>query len=250
MKAADAKEKPFRAFVDGWITMKPAAIRAVVFDAVGTLILPDPPAAEVYADVGRRFGSRLTVEDIRLRFVNAFNRQESIDQQSGWRTSEERECERWRAIVCEVLDDVADPDRCFQDLFEHFSLPGAWRCDSDGAAAIRELTKCRLALGLASNYDRRLRKVVSGLPELDAIEQVFISSEMGWRKPAREFFSTVALRLGLTANEVLFVGDDPVNDYAGATAAGFHAVLLDPQNHASDGFRSISELTALTKLIR
>src|ERR1700693_3322915 len=33
------------------------AIRAVAFDAVGTLIHPDPPAGEVYAAVGPRFGS-------------------------------------------------------------------------------------------------------------------------------------------------------------------------------------------------
>ena len=37
--------------------------RAVFFDAVGTLLHPDPSAAEVYAGVGRRYGSRLSVSE-------------------------------------------------------------------------------------------------------------------------------------------------------------------------------------------
>ena len=42
-----------------------AGVRAVFFDAVGTMIHPDPPAATVYARVGRRFGSRLPAEAVR-----------------------------------------------------------------------------------------------------------------------------------------------------------------------------------------
>ena len=43
-------------------------IRGVLFDAVGTLIYPDPPVAEAYRSIGRRFGSRLSVEQIAARF--------------------------------------------------------------------------------------------------------------------------------------------------------------------------------------
>jgi putative hydrolase of the HAD superfamily len=34
---------------------------------------------------------------------------------------------------------------------------------------------------------------------------------------------------GLDPGQVLLVGDDRVNDYEGARAAGLHAVLLDPR---------------------
>ena len=42
--------------------MVPAGIEAVVFDAVGTLLHPEPSAVEVYAEVGRRQGTRHTAE--------------------------------------------------------------------------------------------------------------------------------------------------------------------------------------------
>src|SRR5438067_2160826 len=88
--------------------LNPERIRAVAFDAVGTLIHPEPSAAEVYASIGRRFGSRLEVAEIRTRFRAAFAEQEVIDRASGWVTSEERERHRWQDIVARVLDDVRD----------------------------------------------------------------------------------------------------------------------------------------------
>ena len=48
------------------------AIRVIFFDAVGTLIHPDPPATDVYGAVGCRFGSRLDAAAIKERFRTAF----------------------------------------------------------------------------------------------------------------------------------------------------------------------------------
>ena len=66
-------------------------IRAIYFDAVGTLIHPEPAAHRVYSEAGRRHGSLLSPEEIRVRFGHAFRRQEEADRTSGWRTSEARE---------------------------------------------------------------------------------------------------------------------------------------------------------------
>ena len=57
---------------------------AVFFDAVGTLIHPDPPAPVVYAAVGRHYGSNLDVETITAHFRAAFRRQEAIDRLAAW----------------------------------------------------------------------------------------------------------------------------------------------------------------------
>lgn len=208
--------------------MIPPAVRAVCFDAVGTLIVPDPPAAVAYADVGRRFGSRLPVDVIEARFRAAFRAEEAIDHQNGLRTDEGREERRWRRIVAAVLDDVGDGEGCFRALWEHFSHPEAWRCAPDAAATLAELARRGYGLGLASNYDRRLRTVVAGLPALRPIEWLVISSEVGWRKPARPFFDAVVVTAGVSADQILFVGDDPVNDDEGARAAGLRSLLLDP----------------------
>ncbi len=204
-------------------------IRAIAFDAVGTLIHPEPAAPLVYADVGRRYGSRRTPEEIAVRFREAFRREEAFDREHGWRTSEAREVERWRHIVGAVLDDVGDPEGCSRELFEHFSRPVAWRCEADVGPALATLRARGYRLGVASNYDHRLHSVRAGLPELRPLEHVILSAEVGWRKPAPALFKAVCARMNCPAEALLLVGDDMENDVRGARWAGLRAVWFGPR---------------------
>ncbi len=222
----------------------PPEVRAVVFDAVGTLIHPDPPAAVVYAEVGRRFGSRLDLETIAARFSASFRRQEEIDHAAGLRTSESREVARWRAIVAEVLEDVTEPEACFRHLYEHFAKPSAWRTEPDAAATLAALTARGYRLGVASNFDHRLRGIIAAAG-LRVTGQVIDSAAVGWRKPAAEFFAAVCRALGVRPREALYVGDDPANDHAGARAAGLSAILFDPRGGAAAGVPRVGRLGEL-----
>lgn len=222
-------------------------VRAVFFDAVGTLIQPHPPATEVYLAVGRRFGSQRTLADIGRRFSHAFREEEARDQANGWRTSEARELDRWRRIVATVLDDATDAAACFTALYEHFAQFAGWRCDPDAAGTLDELARRGFQLGLASNFDSRLRRVVAGLPALALLTHLVISSEVGWRKPAAAFYATLCQQANRPPEHILLVGDDLRNDYDGARSAGLAAVLLDP--HGSQG-TAISQIERLSDLLR
>jgi putative hydrolase of the HAD superfamily len=211
------------------VFMTNGTIRAVAFDAVGTLIHPDPPAAEVYAAIGRRFGSRLELAEVRARFGAGFAEQERLDAQNGFVTSEDRERRRWQDIVAQVLDDVADPAACFAELYAHFGRPGAWRVEDNGAELLGRLQQGGYPVALASNYDHRLRGVIAGLEAMVPVTTLVISSEIGWRKPAAAFFAHLAEALDCPADSVLFIGDDFTNDYAGARHAGMPAMLFDPR---------------------
>ena len=72
--------------------------------------------------------------------------------------------DRWRDIVASVLDDVTDPEGCFEELYRHFARPEAWTCDPQAAPVLEQLAARGLVLGLASNYDHRLRPVAAGKP--------------------------------------------------------------------------------------
>jgi len=209
-------------------------IRAIVYDAVGTLIQVQPSVAAIYAEVGRRHGSSLAVEEVRRRFPAAFARQEQLDRDAGWRTDELREMNRWRQIVAEVLEDVADVDACFAELFTAFGQAPAWSCELDSVGLIETMHLRGIRQALASNFDRRLRQVIAPLPIAPYLDPVVISSEVGWRKPARQFFEHVVGSLALLPSEILFVGDDLGNDYEPARASGMQAVLFDPHGKSSN----------------
>jgi len=221
-----------------------ADVQAVFFDAVGTLIYPHPSAPAVYTEVGRRYGSKLDEAAIADRFRAAFQREEEIDRSAGWRTSEEREIARWRNIVQDALQDAKDTEARFDELYGHFGRPSSWRIDPDAARVLPELSNRGLMLGIASNYDHRLRTVAAGLPEFRHIEHFVISAEIGWRKPAALFFAEMCSRTRLDPSRILVVGDDRINDFEGARAAGMHALLVDPTdaNSKANRIRRLADL--------
>jgi putative hydrolase of the HAD superfamily len=213
--------------------------RCIAFDAVGTLIHPTPPPGEVYFQVGRRFGSQLSADDIGRRFKKAFRDSERADflGVSGplLATSEALEKERWRQIVAAVIDDIADNNGCFAELFAHFASPGSWSCFDDVPGVLAALHAAGYRLAIASNFDSRLHAVSDSLTALKAIDLRVISSGVGCRKPGRAFFEALVAGAGCAAHEVLMVGDDPVNDVEGARDAGLGAVLLNRHGHRERG---------------
>jgi putative hydrolase of the HAD superfamily len=218
-------------------------VRAVFFDAVGTLIHPSPGAVRMYADAAARRGVDLPADTVRGRFVAAFRAEEEVDRAAGWVTSEEREEARWRRIVADTLPEVPG---CFADLYEHFARPTAWAVDPDAAAVFAALAGRGIAVGLGSNYDHRLETVIDGHPVLAGLRpRVVISSRVGWRKPGRAFFDAVVAAAGCPAGAILFVGDDRENDFDGAAAAGLRPVMLDPAGRHADARPRIGRLAEL-----
>lgn len=201
--------------------------RLVLFDAVGTLFTPEPSAAEVYFRAGRAAGSNLALADISHRFTAAFARQESLDAAAGdFRTSELRERARWRNIVAEVFGDLEETEPLFAILWEHFACPENWRLYEDARDAVDQIARLNLPWGIASNFDARLRRIAADcLPELNP-HRLFISSEIGFRKPGIQFFRAVEQRTGLDAGELLLVGDDWQNDVNGGRQAGWRVEFV------------------------
>jgi len=219
----------------------------VLFDAVGTLIRPDPPVAAAYEAAGRRHGSALARDEINARFRRSFAAQEQVDDAAhGYRTDEARERSRWRRIVAEVFCDVsAGDDRIgdalFAELWDHFARPASWRLFDDAGPTVRRLAAAGVVVGVASNFDARLPQVIAALlPEIPG-ELVFASSMVGWKKPSPRFFRECEAKLGRTAGEMTLVGDDRVNDFEAAAAAGWRSVLVDRDGKSSgDGSRIAS----------
>lgn len=221
-------------------------IRAVFFDAVGTILFPRVPVSRTYAEHACRHGVTLSEDRVRSAFREAFARQEAVDGAAGWRTDEARERARWRSIVTDVLPG-ANADACFAGLWEWFNTPAAWTVSPDAGDVLGGLAARGLVLGIASNFDSRLLSLVRAFPELAPVaDRVVISSLVGWRKPAPQFFAALVAAADCEASQVLYVGDDERNDLRGATSAGLRAVLLDPaaKPPSPDRIRRLRDLTA------
>ena len=215
----------------------------VAFDAVGTLIGPDPPVAEAYAEAASRQGVVLDRGVIEARFHQSFRAAEVDEARGPLATDEPTERRRWRRIVANVLPEVPDSARAFEELWTHFGRPDAWRCFPDVGSAVEALRRRGVPVRIASNFDGRLRAVVRGLPDLAELSQALvISSEVGYRKPHPEFFRAVCAALALPPERILSVGDDAENDVLGAERAGLRGLWIDRRGRRAGAVASLAGL--------
>jgi len=199
-------------------------VQAVVFDAMGTVIEPDPPVALVYqAALKKHCRLDLAENDIHSALRSALSGRSAGDDLS---TSEEAEAAFWDRFIRELAGAVPGRAACFDELFDHFAKSANWKCFHDVPETVAELSRRGLILGIASNFDLRLHAVLDGIPPLQSIAHRVVSSEAGWRKPSSRFFNAVCRQLGLPAEDVLVVGDDLVNDVVGAQQAGCKAAWI------------------------
>jgi putative hydrolase of the HAD superfamily len=221
----------------------PTGVRWILLDAVSTLMFPDPPVADVYHSIAHRFGSQLTVAEIRQRFAAAFSREFGGLNRP---TSEAAELARWRRVVAATLCDVPEAGgQPFELLWKHFAQGSAWRLYGDAAPVLAQLSHRGYRLGIASNFDGRLHAIVRSLQPLRYCERVFVSSEIGFSKPDGRFFQTVQGMLAAQSDQILLVGDDRINDHEGALAAGWQAVLV----HRDGVAASHGHISALSELV-
>jgi len=123
--------------------------------------------------------------------------------------------------VCRFLDDLAEDSPLLADkarwrgrLLQYVTV------DSQLCSMLQELAR-RYTLAVVSNGSRRMQRgkiLRAGLSGL--FDRVFISGEMGVRKPDNAIFRRAIDTLACGADEAMFVGNDPVADIAGAAAAG------------------------------
>lgn len=95
------------------------------------------------------------------------------------------------------------------------------------AAVVSRLARL-YRLGLLSNFDdaRTGREILADTGVSNHFEIVMISAEVRLRKPHPEIFASLLRRLDLEPADVLFVGDTPREDVAGARAAGIPVAWL------------------------
>jgi putative hydrolase of the HAD superfamily len=213
-------------------------IKAIFFDAAGTLIYLPKSVGQHYAFVAERIGLRLEAVTLDHAFAEGWKQMPARPAIDGPRDDDDKGW--WRDLVNRVLDRVAptlgelDRDAFFEGAYSHFAEPGVWELYPEVAEVLTGLHG-RFVLSVISNFDGRLRMILEHLGISKLFSHIFLSSELGADKPAPEIYRR-ALRLSQTQpDETLHVGDDPERDWAGATAAGLSVFRLErPQRTLRD----------------
>lgn len=226
-------------------------IKAVTFDAGGTILFPYPSVGAVYGKSLQKRGYTFDTEELNRRFSKAFKAAVARPRD---RTDETNEIAFWRAVVWETLGHLC-PDDCFdevfEEVFERFASASSWRLAEGTQDLLRQIKARGGKTGLVSNSDRRFRKVFEELGILDLFDTVVLSAEIGFEKPAETVFKLTESRLGVPSHQILHVGDSYRHDVQGAQDAGWNAAwlcrkhIVEIQHPISDNILIIKDITDL-----
>lgn len=220
-------------------------IAAVSFDVTGTL-LGLPRLGEIYAETFRRHGHAVDASTM-AKVVLAVWQELSIRTRLGEdRFSGHPEGAKgfWRELigrVAEHLELPAPTPFLAAELFERFAHVEAWEVFADAAAVLPVLRSAGMRLGVVSNFDARLPRLLADCGLADSFDVVVYSEEVGVEKPHPAIFEELLERLKLPAASVLHVGDSRRDDVEGAHAIGMQALWLTRDSTRGD-LRTLAEL--------
>ena len=224
-------------------------MRAILFDAAGTLISLREPVGETYARAVRKYGGeanaqrlddafRATLRSMPPMVFGDRSEAETLQLERDW----------WRRLVRAAFDAAAvaigarELEPCFDDLFEHYARREAWHLAGGVRDVLGEIRARGIRSAVVSNFDRRLPRILDELGVAALLDAIVLPSDAGAAKPDRRIFHHALERIGGVApRDALYVGDDAEEDIAGAEAAGMRAVdvaTLGDLRALLDGFRA------------
>ena len=210
--------------------------RAVLLDALGTLVELEPPAPRLRAALG----GDLPTEQVEraMRVEMSYYREHSHEAEDAAALSElRRNCAQ--LLAAELGREVS---------VETMMSAIRFRAYPDAAPALGALRGLGLALVCVSNWDCALPGVLKRVGLAPALDGVVASATAGARKPDPAIFAAGLALAGCAPQEALAIGDTPAEDVAGARAAGIPALLLDRGGSAGEDPSGVPVIASLTEI--
>ncbi|WP_052807452.1 HAD family hydrolase [Risungbinella massiliensis] len=125
-----------------------------------------------------------------------------------------------------------------------FKLSRQIQVTDGGLEIIQELKERGYRLGVISNWDGTLQKVLIDLGIVHYFDVIVDSDWIGVRKPSPFIFQHAIAQLGLPPRQILHIGDSYHADFLGAQRSGMRALLLDSLEmvEITERIHSLSEL--------
>jgi putative hydrolase of the HAD superfamily len=207
-----------------------ATPRAVLLDALGTLLTFESPVPHLQAALGIDEPTAEAAIRAEIAYYRAH-------------LDEGRDAESLLDLRLRCADAMGLPfprDVVFAALMDSLRF----HAFSDAVPFLRELRSRGIRAVVVSNWDfslhERLRE--TGLAPL--VDGAIASAEIGSAKPDGAIFAAALELAGTRPEETWHVGDTPDADVVGARAAGIHPILI-ARDGAANAVRSLQELIPL-----
>lgn len=235
------------------MAIRGVSYRAVLLDALGTLVELEPPAPRLAAELGERFGlavSRAQSEQAIAAEIAYYRSHLDEARDEAGLTALRARCAQ--VLAAELRRVLARDVPSGQAMVDALLASLVFAPFADAASALSRLHGLGLRLVVVSNWDVSLPGVLDRLGLSVWLDGVVTSAEVGSGKPAATIFQRALAMAGVGAGEALHVGDSFREDVEGARAAGIEPVLIRRGERApppASGFTTIASLHELPPLV-
>jgi putative hydrolase of the HAD superfamily len=220
-------------------------VRALLLDAMGTVIRLQPPGPGLRTELERRFGIVVSTEQADAAMAG------EIDYYRA-HLDEGRDEPSLAALRLRCAEVVRGALPRSEELLAIGSeaLTGAllaalrFELFDDVIPVLESVRAGGARVVIVSNWDISLHEVTRQLGLAPILDGTVTSAEAGARKPAPAIFEQALALAGVTADQAVHVGDDITEDVAGARNAGIEPLLLCRDGRAAGpaGVRTITTL--------
>lgn len=219
--------------------------RAVLLDALGTLVGLDEPFARLALELdgrGTPIGSGAAREALLVEMAYYRAHHDEAADPRGLEGLHDRCAEVLRTALPE-------PARSLPVREVRAAMLAAIRFQPypEVPGVLARLRAGGARLVVVSNWDVSLHGVLAETGLAPLVDAVLTSAELGFAKPDKRIFARALELAGVGAAQALHVGDDVRADARGARAAGIAAVLVDRDGSltAPPGVRAVRSLDGL-----
>jgi putative hydrolase of the HAD superfamily len=231
----------------------------VLLDVGETMVGPARSFGAVYAEVLSSLGEELPEAELERCMRETWREYDRLVPAGADRYAHfpGGEREYWLRFTASTLRKAlgAEPTKelandMLNGLREAFRSASVWQVYSDVVPALRALRKAGVSMGVVSNWDSNLPRLLDKLHLTEYFDACAVSHLEGIEKPDPELFRCALRSLGAPSENSLHVGDLPELDLAGANAAGVDCVLVDRKGRLDATHRPLSSLEKLPVIAR
>ena len=208
-------------------------VRGVILDVDGTLLTLKRPISETYASVLQTYDIPCALEPLHVAIKHVWGefQDDYLNAAHQHATDHHREEQVWKEFVRRVLVraqvslEQARVAAVVNSIYDAFSRADTRSIASGASSFLLSMNEKRIPVIAATNNDRRTIKVLDELGLSGSLAGIFVSGELGWKKPSPFFFEALERTLAIPRSQLLHVGNDPVLDVEAAHRIGMQALL-------------------------
>jgi putative hydrolase of the HAD superfamily len=222
--------------------------RALLIDAMGTLVRLEPPAPHLRRELRARLGIELSERQAAdaLAAEIAFYRAHMGEGRDA-PTLRALRVSCARALVQALPGSPSLDEPAVDVVLDALLASLRFVAFDDARDALLAVRARGVRVVAVSNWDVSVLEVLERTGLAPLLDSAVCSAVAGAAKPAPEIFAQSLAIAGVAAGEALHVGDSVAEDVVGARAAGIEAVLIDRDGDGPrvEGVRTIGGLDEL-----